>query len=121
MAYVDGYLLPVPKKNLKKYARIAATAGKVWRDLGALDYYECVEEDITPGFGLPFPKIVKPKKGEVIVFSFIVYKNRKHRDKVNAAVMKDKRLANLCKPGAMPFDVKRMSVGGFKPLVALPR
>lgn len=119
MNYVDGYVLPVPKTKLANYRRIAAAAGKVWRDHGALIYFECLGDDMEPGFGLPFPKMLKPKKGETVVFSFIVFKSRKHRDQVNRAVMADPRLAKMCKPGAMPFDVTRMAYGGFKPLVGL--
>jgi len=117
MAYVDGYVLPVPKKNLKEYRRIASLAGKVWRDHGAIDYKECVGEDLNTGMGMPFPKLVKPKRGETIVFSFIVFKSRAHRDRVNAKVVKDPRLGKMMKPGAMPFDVKRMAYGGFTVLV----
>jgi uncharacterized protein YbaA (DUF1428 family) len=114
MAYVDGFVLTVPKKNLKEYARIATLAGEVWREHGALDYKECVGEDMKVKFGLPFPKLVKPKKGEVVVFSWILYKSRAHRDRVNAKVMKDKRLAEMCGPDNMPFDPKRMAYGGFE-------
>ncbi len=119
MAYVDGFVLPVPKKNLKEYQRIASKAGKVWIDHGALQYVECVGDDLKTGMGLPFPTMVKPKSSETIAFSFIIYKTKAHRDKVNAAVMKDPRLAAMCKPGAMPFDVKRMCYGGFKSIVSL--
>jgi len=117
MAYVDGFVLPVPKKNLAAYKRMSRKAGKVWREHGALDYKECVGDDLKTKMGLPFPRLVRPKRGETIMFSFVVFKSRGHRDKVNAKVMKDKRLATMMKPGAMPFDVKRMAYGGFKVIV----
>jgi uncharacterized protein YbaA (DUF1428 family) len=116
MRYVDGYLLPVPKKNLKAYARIAQKAGKVWREHGALDYKECVGDDLNVKFGIPFPRQMKAKPGETVVFSFIVFKSKAHRDLVNAKVMKDPRIANM-DVKAMPFDCKRMVYGGFKVLV----
>lgn len=115
--YVDGFLLPVPKKKLAAYKRMAAKAGKIWREHGALDYKECVGDDLKPKMVLPFPKLMKLKAGEVPVFSYIVFKSRKHRDSVNAKVMKDPRLANMCDPKDMPFDMKRMGYGGFKVLV----
>jgi uncharacterized protein YbaA (DUF1428 family) len=117
MNYVDGYVLPVPKKNLSTYRRIAEKAGKVWRDHGALEYRECVGEDLNVKWGVPFPKTLKVKAGETIVFSYIVFKSRSHRDSVNAKVMKDKRLAEMMDDGAMAFDCKRMVYGGFKVLV----
>jgi len=116
--YVDGYLLPVPKKNLAAYRKLAKVGAKVWHDHGALHYFECVGEDLAPKWGLPFPKAMKLKPGETVIFSFIVYKSRKHRDSVNARVMADPRLAatmNTMKK--MPFDMKRMCVGGFETLV----
>ena len=119
MRYVDGYVLPVPKKNLQAYARIAQKAGKVWRDHGALDYKECAGDDLNVKFGVPFPRQMKVKPGETVVFSYIVFKSRAHRDRVNAKVMKDPRLAKMMDPKAMPFDVKRMVYGGFKVLVDL--
>ncbi len=117
MRYVDGFVLPVPKKNLTAYRRLAQKAGKVWRDLGALEYRECAGDDMNVKFGVPFPKMVKPKSGETVVFSWIVYKSKAHRDKVNAMVMKDPRMATMCDPKNMPFDCKRMVYGGFKVLV----
>lgn len=117
MRYVDGYVLPVLKKNLKAYARMAQKAGKVWRDHGALDYKECAGDDLNVKFGVPFPRMMKVKPGETVVFSYIVFKSRAHRDRVNAKVMKDPRIANMCDPKDMPFDVKRMVYGGFKVLV----
>jgi uncharacterized protein YbaA (DUF1428 family) len=117
MKYVDGFLLPVPKKKLKDYAAMAKKAGRVWKAHGALDYKEAVGDDMKVKFGLPFPRVVKPKAGETIVFSFIVYKSRAHRDKVNAKVMKDPRLNAMMVGKDMPFDVKRMCYGGFRVLV----
>jgi uncharacterized protein YbaA (DUF1428 family) len=118
MNYVDGYVLPVPKKNLTTYRRIAQKAGKIWRDHGALEYRECVGEDLKVKWGVPFPKTLKVKTGETVVFSYIVFKSRAHRDSVNAKVMKDKRLNELMDESDMPFDCKRMVYGGFKVLVA---
>jgi len=117
MRYVDGYVLPVPKKNVAAYRRMAQKAGKVWRDHGALEFRECVADDVKPGKHTSFPQSVKLKPGETVVFSYIVYKSRAHRDRVNAKVMKDPRLANMMDPKAMPFDGKRMFWGGFKVLV----
>jgi uncharacterized protein YbaA (DUF1428 family) len=117
MSYVDGYVLPVPKKNVAAYRRMAQKAGKVWRDHGALEYIECVADDVKPGKHTSFPQSVKLKSGETVVFAYIVYKSRAHRDRVNAKVMKDPRLKNMMDPNAMPFDGKRMFWGGFKVLV----
>lgn len=118
MKYVDGFVLPVPKKNLKSYIRMARKAGKIWREHGALDYKECAGDDLNVKMGVPFPRQMKVKPGETVVFSYIVYKSRAHRDRVNTKIMKDPRLKNLCDPKAMPFDEKRMVYGGFKILVA---
>jgi uncharacterized protein YbaA (DUF1428 family) len=117
MSYVDGFVLPVPTKNLKLYRSIAQKAGKIWREHGALQYVEAVGDDMNKKFGVPFPKQMKLKSGESVVFSWIVYKSRAHRDQVNAKVMADPRLAKMMEKGAMPFDVKRMVYGGFKVLV----
>ena len=117
MAYVDGFVLAVPKKRLKDYRRMAQVAAKVWRDHGALDYRECVGEDMKTKCGLPFPKLAKLKSGETVVFAWISYKSRAHRDRVNAKVMKDKRLEAMMDPKGMPFDGKRMIYGGFKTAV----
>ena len=117
MAYVDGFLLTVPARKLAAYRRMAAKAGKVWREHGALEYRECVGDDVNVKWGLPFPKRVKAKKGELVVFSWIVYKSRAHRDKILPKIMQDKRLK--MDPNAMPFDMKRMSYGGFKVIVDL--
>ncbi len=116
MSYVDGFVLVVPKKKLDIYKKISRKAGKIWREHGALDYRECVGDDLKVKFGQPFPKLAKAKAGELVVFSYIVYKSRAHRDRVNAKVMADKRLKMEEKE--MPFDLKRMSYGGFKTFVA---
>ena len=116
MKYVDGFVLPVPKKKLAAYFRIAKMAGKVWRDHGALDYYECAGDDLNVKFGVPFPKQIKTKSGETVVFSWITYKSRAHRDAVNAKVMKDPRILKMTAV-PMPFDCKRMVCGGFKVMV----
>ena len=116
MSYVDGFVLVVPKKKLAIYKKMATRAATVWRDHGALDYRECVGDDLKVKMGLPFPKLAKTKAGETVVFSYIVYKSRAHRDKVNAKVMKDKRLFEGM-PKEMPFDMKRMCYGGFEVIV----
>ena len=115
--YVDGFVIPVPKKKIAAYAKIARKAGKIWREHGALDYKECVGDDLNVKMAMTFPKGIKTKPGETIVFSYIVYKSRKHRDTVNAKVMKDPRIAAMGDPKDMPFDVKRMLYGGFKTIV----
>jgi uncharacterized protein YbaA (DUF1428 family) len=117
MRYVDGFVLPVPKRNLRAYRRIALKAGKIWREHGALDFKECVGDDLNMKRAVPFPRTVKLKRGETVMFSWIVFKSRAHRDRVNAKVMKDPRLAKMVDPKSMPFDVKRMVYGGFKVLV----
>lgn len=117
MSYVDGYVLPVPKKSLPVYRRMARTAAKVWRDLGALDYKECVGDDLKTTCGVPFSRVTRLKRGETVVFAYIVFKSRAHRDRVNARVMKDPRITEGM-PKTMPFDIKRMVYGGFKVLVS---
>ncbi|HMP77061.1 MAG TPA: DUF1428 domain-containing protein [Kiritimatiellia bacterium] len=117
MKYVDGFVIPLPKKNLAAYRRMAKVASVVWREYGALDYKECVGDDLNPPFGLPFPKLTKLKRGETVVFSYIVYKSRAHRDRVNKKVMKDPRLAASCDPKNMPFELRRMAYGGFNVIV----
>ena len=119
MPYVDGFVLAVSKRKLPAYKRMAAKAGRIWREHGALEYRECVGDDLDVKMGLPFPRLVKPKSGEAIVFSWIVYKSRADRDRVNAKVMKDPRLAASMRGQPMPFDLKRMAYGGFKVLVDL--
>ena len=119
MAYVDGFLIPVPRRNRAKYKKMSTQAAKVWMDHGALGYHECVADDVKYGRQVPFAKGVKLKAGEEVWFSWIVYKSRKDRDRVNAKAMKDPRLANMMDPKAMPFDGKRMCFGGFRMLVDL--
>jgi uncharacterized protein YbaA (DUF1428 family) len=116
--YVDGFLLAVPKRKLQVYRRIAQRAGRVWREHGALEYRECAGDDLKVPFGVSFARTAKVKAGETAIFSWIVYKSRAHRDRVNAEVMKDSRMQKLMKD-PMPFDVKRMSYGGFNVLVDL--
>ena len=115
--YVDGFVLPVPKKKVDAYRRMSLKAGRIWREHGALEYRECIGDAMKVKFGVSFPKLVKPKAGETVFFSWIVFKSRAHRDRVNAKVMKDPRLASMMDPKAMPFDWKRMAYGGFKLLV----
>ena len=117
MPYVDGFILPVPKKKVDAYKRMARKAGKIWREHGALDFKECVADDVKMGKLTSFPRSVKRKPNETVFFSYIVYKSRAHRDKVNAKVMKDKRIAGMMNIKDMPFDAKRMIYGGFKVLV----
>jgi len=117
--YVDGFVLPVPKKNLAAYRRMARMWGKVWRDHGALQFVDCVADDVKRGKVTSFPRSVKLKPGETVCFSWIVYKSRKHRDRVNARAMEDPRLAKVMSPDAMPFDGERMFWGGFKTSVEL--
>jgi uncharacterized protein YbaA (DUF1428 family) len=117
MRYVDGFVLPVPKKNLEAYRRMSRKAGKVWRDHGALEYIEAAGNDLKTKWAMKFPRMVKARPGETVVFSWIVFRSRSHRDRVNAKVMKDPRLAKMMDPKAMPFDVKRMAYGGFKMIV----
>ena len=116
--YVDGFLLAVPRKNLEKYRRMAKTAGKVWKEHGALEYRECVADDVKAKGAVSFPKGVKAKKSETVFFSYIVYKSRAHRDRVNKKVMQDPRILAMMPGNAeMPFDLKRMCYGGFETLV----
>ena len=119
MSYVDGFLVPVPKKKVADYRRMAAKAGKIWREHGALEFRECIADDVKWGKRTSFPRSVKQKTGETVFFSFIVYKSRADRDRINAKVMKDKRLAKMMDPTAMPFDAKRMIFGGFKTVIDL--
>jgi uncharacterized protein YbaA (DUF1428 family) len=117
MRYVDGFVLPVPRKNLAAYRRMARRAGRVWREHGAVEFRECVGEDLRVKSLVPFPRRIKLKPGETVVFSWIGFKSRAHRDRVNARVMKDPRLAKMMSGQSMPFDVKRMLYGGFEVLV----
>ena len=114
--YVDGYVVPVPKKNVEAYRRMAQKAGKIWRDHGALEYRECVGQDLKPNWGKTFPRTIKAKPAETVFFSWIVFKSRAHRDRVNEKVMKDPRFAKMM-DSKMPFDMKRAAYGGFEVLV----
>jgi uncharacterized protein YbaA (DUF1428 family) len=118
MAYVDGFIVPVPKKNVAAYRKLSTKAGKIWKEYGALDYWECVGDDVPPGKVTSFAKSVKLKANETVVFSWIVYKSRADRDRINKKVMADPRLSGMG-PDKMPFDSKRMIFGGFKPIVRL--
>ena len=119
MPYVDGFVIPIPADKIEIYRKIAAKAGKVWMEYGALEYRECVGDDLEVEKMVPFPKLAKTKPGETVVFSWIVFKNKAHRDKVNAAVMKDPRLNEMMEGTEMPFNMKRMAYGGFKTIVDL--
>ena len=114
MSYVDGFVVPVPRKKLKAYRRMAQKAGKVWREHGALEFRECVADDVKPGKRTSFPQSVRLKRGETVFFSYIVFKSRADRDRVNAKVMKDPRISGMGDINDMPFDAKRMIYGGFK-------
>jgi uncharacterized protein YbaA (DUF1428 family) len=117
MSYVDGFVAPVPTERLAEYRKMARKAGKIWMEYGALAYSECVADDVKPGKVTSFPQAVKLKPGEVVVFSWIVYKNRRDRDRIMQKVMSDPRLEEYADPKALPFDGKRMFFGGFKPIV----
>jgi uncharacterized protein YbaA (DUF1428 family) len=119
MPYIDGFVIPVPKRNMKAYRTMARTAAKVWREHGALEYRECEGDDTPLGKLTSFPRSVKLKRGEVVVFSWIAYKSRKDRDRINALVMADSRLAKMMDPRKLPFDAKRMIWGGFKTFVSM--
>ena len=119
MAYIDGFVVPVPKRNIDAYRRMARKAGKIWREHGALEYRECMGDDVKVGKVTSFPRSVKLKPDETVVFSWIVFRSRADRDRVNAKVMKDPRLADMMDPKAMPFDSKRMFWGGFKSIVSV--
>lgn len=117
MAYVDGFVVPVPKQNLEKYKEISTACGKIWREHGALEYRECAADDVKPGKLTSFPQSVNLEEGEIVVFSYIVYESRQQRDAVNEKVMADPRMADMMKPENMPFDGKRMIYGGFEVVV----
>lgn len=119
MKYIDGFVIPVPKKNLAAYTAMSKKAGKIWKESGALDYKESYSDDVKSQSVISFATMAKASRTEVVVFAFIVYKSRKHRDKVNAQVMKDPRIASMCDPKKMPFDFKRMAYGGFQVMVDL--
>src|SRR5688572_27096873 len=117
MAYVDGFLLPVPKRNVATYRRMAQRAGKIWREHGAVEYRECVGDDLKNKWGAAFPKVARANNGETVFFSYIVFKSRGHRDSVNKKVMKDPRIAKMMEDKKPPFDMKRMAYGGFRVVV----
>ena len=117
--YVDGFLLPVPKKNIDAYKKMSRKAARIWKEYGAIDYVECMADDVQPGKTTSFPQAVKLKPGEVVFFSWITYRSRRHRDAVNKKVMADPRIEAMGPPSPMPFDGKRMMWGGFKPVVRL--
>ena len=117
--YVDGFVLAIPKKNTATYRRLATKAGKIWKEHGALDYRECIGDDVKPGKTTSFPQAVKLKPGEVVWFSWIVYASKKDRDRILKKVMSDPRLADMMDPKKLPFDGKRMFWGGFKVSVSL--
>ena len=118
MSYVDGFVLPVPRRKLSAYRRMAKYAGKIWLEYGALEYVECVADDVKPGKVTSFPQSVKLKKGEVVVFSYIVYRSRGQRDRIMKKIMVEPRFKKYMDPKNMPFDGKRMFWGGFKPIVS---
>lgn len=119
MKYVDGYVLPLPKKNLPAYRRLAQKAGKIWHEHGALEVRECIGDDLETKMAASFPHTIKARRGETVVFSWIAFKSRAHRDSVNAKVMNDPRLAKMMDQNSMPFDAKRMIYGGFEVVVEL--
>ncbi|MDB5838276.1 MAG: signal recognition particle [Herminiimonas sp.] len=119
MAYVDGFVLPLPKTNVESYRKMAAKCGAIWREHGALEFRECIADDVKPGKLTSFPQSVNLEDGESVVFSWIVYESRAHRDEVNDKVMKDPRMAEMMNPESMPFDGKRMIYGGFEMIVDL--
>lgn len=119
MAYVDGFVVPVPEKNLAAYRRMARKAGRIWREFGALHYMECVADDVKTGKVTSFPQAVKLKPDEVVVLSWIIFASRRERDRINKKVMADPRLASMMDPKTLPFDGRRMFWGGFRPMVEL--
>ena len=119
MPYVDGFVVPVPRRRIAAYRAMARKAGKIWKEHGALEFRECIADDVKRGKRTSFPRSVQLKAGETVMFSYIVYRSRAERDRINKKVMKDKRLAAMMDPKAMPFDAKRMIYGGFKVVVDL--
>jgi uncharacterized protein YbaA (DUF1428 family) len=117
MPYVDGFVIPLPRKNLAAYKKMARLGCTVWMESGALEYRECIGDDLDVKFGLPFPKLAKVKAGETVVFSWIVYKSKAHRDAVNKKVMADPRIKKMMSAKKNPFDMKRMAYGGFSVMV----
>jgi uncharacterized protein YbaA (DUF1428 family) len=117
--YTDGFVLCVPKNKLKAYIKAATQAGKIWREHGALEYRECVGDDMKAPSMVPFPKLAQAKRGEVVVFSWAVFKSRKHRDQANKKIMADPRLAEMCETTSKIFDFRRMAYGGFKTIISI--
>jgi uncharacterized protein YbaA (DUF1428 family) len=115
--YVDGFLIPIAKDKVQKYKEIAEKAGEVWKEHGALEYYECIGDDLEKENMVSFMKAAGASEEETVIFSWIIYESKEHRDQVNAAVMNDPRIKGMCEPGSQPFDYKRMAYGGFKTLV----
>ena len=115
--YVDGFVIPLSKKNLNTYRRLAQKAGRVWKDHGALEFRECAGDDLNVEMGLSFTRGIRTKPGETVLFSYVVFKSRADRDRVNAKVMKDPSMVKMMKSAPIPFDVKRMMYGGFKTIV----
>jgi uncharacterized protein YbaA (DUF1428 family) len=120
VSYIDGFVIPVPKKNVATYRRIASRAGRIWMEHGALQYIEAVGDDLKTSYGLPFPRLTRLKPGEIVLFSFVVYRSRAQRDRVNKKIMSDPRILRMMEKG-MPFDERRMSHGGFRSIVAFGR
>jgi uncharacterized protein YbaA (DUF1428 family) len=118
MDYVDGFVMAIPRRKLKEYRRLAQRAGKIWKEYGALQYRECTGDDLKVKFGIAFPKLIKQKPSEVVVFSWITYKSKGQRNRIMKKVMEDPRLADMMDPDNMPFDMKRMAYGGFKTIVS---
>src|SRR5919107_605691 len=117
--YVDGFIVPVPKNNIEAYKKVSETMGRIWKEHGALEYVECVADDVSPGKVTSFPRSVKSKSGETVVLAYVAYRSRADRDRINRAVMNDPRLADMMDPKKMPFDGKRMFWGGFKSFLEL--
>lgn len=118
MDYVDGFVMAIPRRKLKDYRKLAQRAGKIWKEYGALQYRECTGDDLKAGFGISFPKLIKQKPSEVVLFSWITYKSKAQRNRIMKKVMEDQRLADMMDPANMPFDMKRMAYGGFKTIVS---
>ncbi|NOT07992.1 MAG: DUF1428 domain-containing protein [Gemmatimonadales bacterium] len=119
MPYVDGFVLPIPKRKVQAYLRIARVAGRLWKKYGALEYRECVGDDLRVKGAVSFLRMARAKPGETVLFAWIVYKSKAHRDRVNAKVMKDPRLLAMMEPAQKVADMRRMAMGGFKTLVDL--
>jgi uncharacterized protein YbaA (DUF1428 family) len=115
--YVDGFVIPIPKKKITAYKRLASLSAKIWKEYGAVEYLECVGDDMKTDMGVSFPRLSKAKKGETVIFSWVIYKSKKDRDRANKKIMKDPRIEKMMKEQPMPFDMKRMTYGGFQVLV----